>query len=361
MKKILLGLGVLVVLGVGVVIVGHPSAQKGSVSLGVIAGVTGDYAAAGEGYVKGFELAREEWNKSHALQFEAVFEDDGFNAQKGVAAYNKIKSVDKPDAYAIVSSFTIDAIADNLHQEGLPVALGFEQGVAATDDNIFQVFPAARPIMEGLGKQEKSDGYKKPLVLFSNNSPVYQNFVAGFVDGYGEDVVKEVISGTDGNTIRAAATRALADRPDSINFFMDPPAGALLAKEILLQSKGNHPPFVFDQSIQSGKPDYEKVFGKGLAALDESMVVLSRNDLTQDFKTLYKNKYQSEPPFGADIGYNSFELLASTYASSPQTWIKNMKQADFVGADGKVLFNQVGLRVPNLAFGTLKNGEVVLP
>ena len=61
-----------------------PSNKTASeVTLGVIAGTTGQYAPAGEGYVKGFNLAIEEWNKSNKPKFVATVEDDGFDAVKG--------------------------------------------------------------------------------------------------------------------------------------------------------------------------------------------------------------------------------------------------------------------------------------
>ena len=149
-KKIIWLLALLVVVICATVLLERPNTS--TLNLGVIAGVTGQYAPAGEGYIKGFDLAMDQWNSTNSLKFNAIKEDDGFDAVK-------------VDAYAIVSSFTIDAIYNLVHQENKPVALGFEQSKSAEDDNIFQVLPAAKPIQTALGQKIKELGYKNQLQL----------------------------------------------------------------------------------------------------------------------------------------------------------------------------------------------------
>lgn len=361
MNKLLIGtVAVVLLAALGWYVFGQNSApQSGVVTLGVIAGTTGQYAAAGEGYLKGFELAREQWNASHELKFNAVIEDDSFDSKKGLAAYKKLTSVDHPDAYAVVSTFTIDVIADEVTKAGTPVALGFEQSTQAKDDSIFQVLPAARPIQKGLGTHLKSLGYKKPLVVVSTNTSVYENFFQGFREGYGEGLVKEEI-GVGTASPREIALKVQSEKPDIVVFFTAPTDGALVAKEIIRLQGASKLPFAFDQSIQSGVEDYKKVFGEKLADLEGSLVALSRNDLTAAFKANFKTKYAAEAPFAADMGYNAFMLLANTHSNDKGAWVANMKRAAFEGADGEVSFDAVGLRVPNIQFGVLSEGAVVL-
>jgi ABC-type branched-subunit amino acid transport system substrate-binding protein len=355
MKKIIAA--ILIVL-VGWFIFTKSTKETKEIKLGVIAGVTGTYAPAGEAYVKGFNLALEEWNKTKSPKFNAVIEDDGFDAVKGLSAYKKLSSSDKVDAYAILSSFTIDAVYDLVHSEKKPVALGFEQSKSAENDNIFQVLPAARPVQFALGQKVKELGYKKPVAVVSNNTSVYQNFYSGFNDGYATPVKKFDI-GSDIGGIRSQALAIVADKPDVVAFFTAPKDGALLVKEILkITTDSNRPYFVFDQSIQSGSTDYKNILGLDFSKIDGGLVSMSKNDLTSAFIESYKAKYNEAPPFGADMGYNSFMLLANTYANTSSAWIGNMNKAKFVGADGDVHFDSVGLRVPNVFFGTLKGGDV---
>ncbi len=335
------------------------SSSNLTVKLGVIAGTTGQYAPAGEGYMKGFNLALDQWNNSHIQKFSTIVEDDGFDAVKGLAAYQKLSSIDNVDAYAIVSSFTIDAVYDLVHKEDKPVALGFEQSKPAEDDNIFQVLPAAEPVESALGQKVKQLGYSKPIAAVSNNTSVYQNFYTGFSAGFGVSVQKFEIN-SDIGSIRSQALAIVAAKPDVVVFFTAPQDGAQLVKEILrITTSTNRPYFVFDQDVQSGSTDYQTILGSDINKIDGSLVAMSKNDFTSDFTQAYTAKYNETPPFGSDMGYNSFLLLATTYDKNSQTWIDNMKKVSFTGADGNVSFDSVGLRVPNVYFGKLQGGKVI--
>lgn len=334
--------------------------KEGSiVKLGVIAGTTSQYASAGEGYLRGFQLALEQWNNSHESKFSATIEDDGFDAVRGLSAYKKLSGLDNVDAYAILSSFTIDAVYGLVHEENKPVALGFEQSKPAEDDNIFQVLPAAKPVQFALGQRIKKLGYKKPVAAVSNNTPVYQNFYGGFNDGYGTLVQKFDI-GSDIGGVRSQALAIAAVKPDVIAFFMAPRDGALLVKELLkITSSGDRPFFAFDQSIQSGLTDYQTILGSDISRINGSIVSMSKNDFTDYFTQAYKTKYGENPPFGSDMGYNSFMLLANTHDGDSLEWITGMNKAKFIGADGELTFDASGLRIPNVFFGELKDGLVI--
>ena len=359
MKKVTYIIIVLVLLVGGYFILNKKPASPQEVKLGVIAGTTGQYASAGEGFVNGFNLAISEWNNSHEPKFVAVIEDDGFNATKGLSAYKKLTSIDKPEAYVVLSSFTIDAIYDLVHSEKKPIALGFEQSKPAEDDNIFQVLPAAKPIQVGLGEKVKSLGLVKPVVALSNTTSVYQNFYDGFNQGFGGNVKKFEV-GSDIGAIRSQALAITKENPDVVAVYMAPTDGAMLVKEIIKITGDKHPFFVFDQSIVSGGTDYAKILGTEIRKIDGSLVSMSKNDFTKDFQDKYMRKYNTPPTFGTDMGYNAFMLLANTYANTSNKWIGNMKKAKFTGADGELSFDGVGLRVPDIFFGTLDNGEVVI-
>ncbi|MES2213378.1 MAG: ABC transporter substrate-binding protein [Patescibacteria group bacterium] len=357
MKKTLWIIIALVVIG-GIILLGNkPKSQE--IKLGVIAGTTGEYASAGEGYMKGFNLAVEEWNNSHNLKFSPIIEDDSFNAVKGLSAYKKLSGLDKVDAYAILSSFTIDAVYDSVHTENKPVALGFEQSKPAEDDNIFQVLPAARPVQLALGKELKRLGYVKPAVVLSNNTPVYQNFYSGFIEGFGQQSVTKYDIGSDIGTLRSQALAIMNSKPDVVVFFGVPKDCALIVKEILKIAGGSPPKFAFDNSFESGLSDYQNILGSDINKINGSIISMSKNDYTEEFKNSFKAKYNEDAPFGSDMGFNSFMLLANTYDSSPDTWIGNMKKAKFIGADGELMFDNSGLRVPNAFFGKVENGVVI--
>ena len=165
--------------------------------------------------------------------------------------------------------------------------------------------------------------------------------------------------GSDVGAIRSQALAIVSLKPEVVAFFMAPKDGAQLVKEILkITNSSNRPYFVFDQSVQSGVVDYQTILSSDISKIDGSLVSMSKNDFTTDFTKAYSVKYNEKPPFGSDMGYNSFMLLANTYDKNSQVWITNMKKAKFTGADGEVYFDQTGLRVPNVFFGKLKDGKV---
>jgi ABC-type branched-subunit amino acid transport system substrate-binding protein len=238
--------------------------------------------------------------------------------------------------------------------------VGFEQTRPAEDDNIFQVLPAAVPVETALGQHVKTLGYKKPVAAVSNNTAVYQNFYAGFQNGFGLDVPKFEM-GSDAQQIRSQALAIVNSKPDVVAFFMAPQDGALLLKEILrITSPVNRPYFVFDQSVQSGGSDYKTILGSDISKINGSLVAMSRNDFTADFSAKFQAKYNELPVFGSDMGYNAFLLLAETYDSNSARWISNMKTVKFIGADGELSFDASGLRVPNTVFEKLENGRIIL-
>ncbi len=96
-----------------------------------------------------------------------------------------------------------------------------------------------------------------------------------------------------------------------------------------------------------------------MSKINGTIISMSKNDFTEAFKSAFKTKYNQDAPFGSDMGYNAFMLLATTYDPSASKWIGNIKHAKFIGADGELQFDSTGLRIPNIAFGKVEDGKVV--
>ncbi len=366
MKKIFI---VLFVLLIALSVFGYITAASSTstlnieknVKIGVIAGTTGQTAATGKAYVKGFKMAMEQWNASstHTTKFSAVFEDDSLAATTSLATYKKLRDEDIVDAYAILSSSTIDAVYDHVHDEGKPVALGFEQSRTEVADNIFQVLPAMRPVQFALGVKMKGDDYLKPVAAVSRSLPMYEDFYEGYKAGYVGDIPKFDI-GSDITDIRKQAEAIINAKPDVIAIFMTPKDGALLANEILkITTSANRPRITFDQSYESGADEYQRVLGEDISKLDGSVVSMSKSDPTETFLASYETKYNEKPLAEASMGYNSFMLLATTFDNDAKKWVDNISKTRFDGADGPVSFTNTGLRAPIIHFGELKTGKII--
>jgi hypothetical protein len=65
-----------------------------------------------------------------------------------------------------------------------------------------------------------------------------------------------------------------------------------------------------------------------------------------------------EPGFGADLGYDAFTILASTYENNSKDWLNNIQKIDIEGVTGKIKFDKNGTRAPEFSFRTIENGEL---
>lgn len=344
-------LAVIIVMFVG--ISNRPSAN---LTFGLISGMSGDYAAVGDAFAKGAELAQEEWNIANPdRQIDIVKEDDGFNAKKGLSAYKKLTSIDHIDGLINMTTVTIDALYADVVASGMPVALGFEQGIEAKNDNVVQLWPGTVPAEEKLGAHVREKGFKNIVVLVDKESAVFERFANGFIKGYGL-AVQEIKTGSDSGDIKSNALKILTIEPDAVVFIVTPTTGALLVKELNLLSKARYQ-FVFDANIQTGFTDYSKILGD-TNVLNGSILYAIPNIYRQEFSESYKKKFGQEPTIGSETGYNAFILLSSAYNVDKKVWAENMQKASFVGADGKIIFDENGIRIPELEIGVIKNGRL---
>ncbi len=341
--------------------VGTPLASSSSqakltnTAIGVIASTTGDYAAVGEAYVTGVQLAQSQWQKQHPKEkVKVFFEDDGYNSRKALAAYQKLTGINKINALVNMSSPSIDAIYSKAQKASLPIAQGGEQGIPPKNDHVFQLLPGNIATEIALGKYVKARGHKKVAVFYSN-SGVYVRFLAGFVKGYGGSVMRYGLP-LDSTDYSSPVTKALGDDPDAFVFIDSPVQGANLVKQILLQTTKSIPMY-FDADIQTGWQDYQKILGD-TSVLNGSAAVVIRSKVAAAFVKAYKAKFGKTPFIGADWAYDSFNLLMRTRDTNRKKWIANMRAAKFNGAGGLVVFDNTGVRVPNFTVGRITNGQL---
>jgi ABC-type branched-subunit amino acid transport system substrate-binding protein len=328
-----------------------------SVKIGLITGASGQYAVVGENYIKGAEVAREVWleeNPDHEI--ELIVEDDGFNPQRGMAAYQKLTSVDQIDALVNMTSPTIDAIYSVAREANLPIAQGGEQGIPPEDDNVFQLLPGNIATEVALGEHVSEQGHEN-VAVFYGNSGVYVRFAEAFEEGYGDGgTINKFGIGIEDRDYRSHITKALASNPDAFVFITTPEQGANLVK-LLREQGGTGQPYFFDGSIQTGWADYERILGDA-NLLNGATAVVIRQHIDDEFASRYEEKHGEAPGIAADWAYDSFMLLMRTWAGDREQWIENMRNAAFDGAGGRVEFDEVGVRIPDYAIGEIENGSL---
>lgn len=356
MKKKIIIIGILVIAVVAVIL----NTQKNDteeLTLGVIAGLSGEYASAGEGFVNGVKLAQEEWNTNNPDKtFQIIVEDDAFEPKKGLSAYQKLVSIDKIDGLINMTTFTIDAIEQEIVSKNMPTAQGFIQ-TSVADDNIVQLWPGADSAEIKLGEYIRDQGYKNVVLFVSKDSAAFTLFADKFKEGY-DLPLTEIKVGSDSTEIRSAALKAKELKPDAIVYIITGEDGGLLVREIEnIYGSEEKPQYVFDANIQVFIGTYGKILGD-TNKLNGSILYTVPLNYTSEFSKAYTNKFGIEPTVGSETGYNSFMLIAQSYDSNQNKWVKNMKTASFVGADGQIKLDETGTRIPDLKIGRIENGQL---
>ncbi len=355
-KYIWIAVVVVVIIIIGLFVTFNKSTSTKSIHLGMISILSGEYAAVGENFRNGALLAQEQYNAAHPdAKIAMTIEDDGFSGGKAVSAYQKLVSIDKIDALINVSTASIDAIYDSVTKLGIPVAQGGEQGRVPADDNVFGMFPDSITSERDYGVYMRNKGIASMTLVYTKHDAMIR-FVDAFKEGFQGKTTDIAIDSAE-TDFRTHALKASSGNPQAIGLFMFPQPGAQFMKELIKIEK-TKPTMFFDTNFVSGYTDYQRIMGN-LTVLDGSIVGGMKLEDTQAFKDAYKARFGIDAPFLSDIGYDSFNLIVQTYSPDKATWVKNMKNADFLGVSGKIKFNQTGNRLPDTKMMVIKGGKLV--
>ncbi len=354
--KIVIGIVIAIVVAVvGYSILNTEQKEIGSLKIGLIAGLSGEYSFIGENHVKGVSLARKVYlSENPGAQIELIIEDDQFDSKRGVSAYKKLAEIDKVDALINMTSPTINAIYNSVAQTNIPVIQSGEQGQDPVDDNVFQMLPGNIELERELGGYVKNLNLSNVVLVYSNE-PTWIRFAEAFKGGYGDEMKSFKLDSQE-KDFRTIATKITQTNPSAIVFLGVAEQGAILIKELfkLVQEK---PRFIFDASFQAGFSDYQRILGD-LSVLDGSIVMTVKQTTNENFAKLYREEYGENPGMAADFMYDSFMLLMQTYDSDGERWIKNIRDADFEGVSGRVKFDEFGVRMPQAEIKIVGDGKL---
>ncbi len=329
---------------------------KRKVKVGVISILTGQFAALGENYVKGIELAKDDFEKAHTdVQVDLQVEDDGFDAKKGISAFRKLTDADRVDALLNVSSPTIDVIHGDVVAKNLPVVQFGIQSDGLAKDPIFQISPmAADAILQFGSYLKKNTNFKKVAIVYENGKP-FDQFYDAFLKSYGSEDTQSmrIMNKSD---IDSYATEIVHGGFDGVAILGMPESGALLIKKIhTLTSKT--PTYMIDAQFQTGTEDYKRILGD-LNIMNGTYSVWLASSQDSKFKDEFAKKYGQAPGSFADSGYDAFMALMNAYNPDHTTWIQNIQSIQFDGATGKVSFDENGVRVQNFDIMKVENGAI---
>lgn len=358
-KKIFWSVLVIVVLALVYTTAGQSKTEVGEkrVKVGVISILSGQFGVIGENYLKGIQLAKDQYELSHPnTKVDLVVEDDGFDVKKGISAYKKLTQIDNIDALLNLSSPTIDSIHPDVTAKNLPVVQFGIQSDGLAADPIFQISPMAKSAVLEFGTYLKEQTRLKKVAIVYENGKPFNQFHEAFLESYGEaDTVSMVI--TNKSDVDMYATRIVHEGFDGVAILGMPESGALLIKRITTLSKVK-PTYMIDAQFQTGTDTYRKILGD-LKVMEGAYSVWLASSENVAFKEAFTKKYGEAPGSFADSGYDAFLTLMNAHDNNRVNWIKNLQNTKLDGATGKVTFDSNGVRLQNFNVMRVQNGEIV--
>jgi branched-chain amino acid transport system substrate-binding protein len=180
-------------------------------------------------------------------------------------------------------------------------------------------------------------------------------FKNAFVEGYGESITEFTING-DEKDFAPHVLKVSQTNPDVIILLSFPQSGAQFLKEYI-STKGKLPQIAFDANAQSGFEDYKRILNGG-EVLKGSIIATVSSKISDEFKVAYKNRFGNEPGVFADIGYDAFKVLMETHNEDGKKWIKNVENSNISGVSGKIEFDGVGVRKPEVNIVRIADGKI---
>lgn len=356
-KIIFITLAVCVI--VGFVVYKNSTKTTNSLTLGLMLPLTGDYAAAGQNFQKGVDLAFEQYKKMHpeASSIKIVVEDDAYDARKGVTAYKKLVDLDKVDAIMMLSTPVIDAIHEDVVRRGIPVIQLGVQTVGVGNDNIFQFSPAAEAPIGYLATylNNNPDFYSKKVAVIYDNASAQISFFKAFEEKYEHDYTTFVVNNK--NDFRGYAAKIASENYGAVVVIESPENGALMTKEILTVDK-TIPLLAFDAQLQTGFADYGRILGD-TNKINGAKSMWFKAGKIDDFKRTFKEKYNEDPGFLADFGYDILNVTLDTHNTENSKWINNLQNTNIPdGVSGSISFDENGVRIQPMVITEIVNGKL---
>lgn len=359
MKKILYATLTVIVLVI-IFIVYENRFSNQNVRIGLIAPLTGLTVGndnLGQGFLNGALLAKEEFEAKNpsAPKMDLVSEDDGYDSKKGLSAYQKEVSIDKIDALINLSSPTIDVIKSDVQKKGIPVLqLGAESEI--DKDNIVQIFPDQTAVGM-LGDSANALGVKTVTVVMQQIK-AYEKFLSDFENRFSGKVsiVRVPMTERDFNPI---ALKIKELNSQGLVMFVDGKTGGQILTR--MDQLGYHAAHLyFDLNLQFSFTDYQTTLGSSMnRILNGSTAMYSASEVSADFTSKYKQRFNSDPSELAGYGYDAYLVMAKTYSPDKNTWIANIENFKGGGATGPISFDNdgMGLRAPQWKMATFENGD----
>ena len=353
-KSLIVGIGVILVVAAFVVVKHNAPPAHGTV-IGVIAPLSGQYAFLGESERNAMLLSQAALAKQ-GVSVQLIFEDDKYDAQTGVSAYEKLKSIDHVDAVVAVSAPVLGALRPIVAKDGmLLIALG--ESVFHEDDTVFQLMPAIDALAPTLGT-EAAKRFKRIAVVYSQGNALFEQWKNGFVLGAGASSTVETFALPAGSDLRTETAKILAFKPDATTVFLPLEDGITYLKDLELYDPKHAVSLICDGNIESSIDEYVSKVGSDI--FNGCISTNLPDTKTQQFVSAYKAAYSIDPVLTADYAYDAVSILGKLSHEDKSQWVATLKDNfDLSGASGEIRFNAVGTRLPEAELNQYVGGKFV--
>lgn len=341
-------------------IVGCNQQKKETIKIGLILPLTGDAAAWGIPPRNGAQLAVDEINKNGGINgklIELIIEDDVCDPAKGVAAMNKIVSVDKPVAVvgAVCSSVTL-AIAPIAEKNKTVLISPASTNPKITDagDYIFRVIPSDELRGKVFAEHIFNLGLRKAAIIYINNDGGKgnkQTFTKYFTQLGGEILTSQAYA-ADAKEVKSQIMKIKEVKPEfilAISQIQDAVIVIKNAKELNVQI-----PFYF-QTEALEDPKVVELAGDAIKGCTYITFAKGESAEISDFAEKYKTKFGKKPELFSAEAYDTINLIYLALKDG-NTDIKNYlyNTKSYKGASGTFSFDNNGDVDKPLSINTIK-------
>ena len=293
--------------------------------IGVILPLTGMYESLGGGVKDGINFAYNELSPEEQAKVRLIFEDDGLQAARSVAAFHKLRKLNKAEAFIAVSSGIGHALAPLAETERTPLL-----AVGASDYKIAQgrrfsflqwVMPETEAV--ALAGETRKRGYQRIALITAEQQgwiTLRSELIKQFAkEGLKEKIVIDERRAPDETSFHTFAARVRSKDAQVVVMLIMPEPMVALVKQ--LRQSGSQADLVGPEMFD------DNAVIDAVGELLQGQWYVNADSALPEFENKYKSAMGKLPGFGVANSYDSFNLL---YEAGVRRGLRSEGIADYL-------------------------------
>lgn len=355
MKKIWIGIAIVVVVGLAFLIVFTQTEKApGEIRIGWIGPLTGDVGYYGQMIKKATDLAVEEINRADGIngaRLRILYHDDTLDPKKGVSIFLKLVTIDQVPLIIQAAGSSVmlaEAPLAEKHRVVLISPTCSNPRIKLAGDYVFRVWPSDNYQGVSLAEFIFNDLEKKEVaILYLNNDygiGVKEEFAIKFKELGGTIVASEGFE-QGASDFRTQLAKVTASSPDVILLSSHYKEGALLVKQA--KELGVKSQIVASDACYA--PEFLELSGgaaEGVIVANLYWDPNSEDAVVRNFVDKFKEEYGEPPEVYAAAGYDCLKVIALAMKNGGTTSEQIKKTLydikGFKGVTGDITFDAYG-------------------